>query len=177
MARASSPAWPTTVHHLHCICAPPQGAIQGVQVHLRRLDELSSLHRRVVASVAVQAPRAVIWEALTRYADLPGLIPSLESSEVLPCRPGSPPGLLRLRQVGFDGARASSASPSGLGLTLWQDVGAGPFCLAQACDALPGPGAPRHVGSAPLKSGFAPPAALVRFAASESGIFRSRRRQ
>ncbi|KAL6783803.1 hypothetical protein ACKKBF_B05860 [Auxenochlorella protothecoides x Auxenochlorella symbiontica] len=76
-----------------------EGAPQGVQVHLRRLDELSSLHRRVVASVAVHAPRSVIWEALTGYSDLPGIIPSLETSEVLPRRPGPAHGLLRLRQV------------------------------------------------------------------------------
>ncbi|KFM27012.1 hypothetical protein F751_1148 [Auxenochlorella protothecoides] len=65
-----------------------EGAPQGVQVHLRRLDELSSLHRRVVASVAVHAPRAVIWEALTGYSDLPGIIPSLETSEVCSKRVG-----------------------------------------------------------------------------------------
>ena len=69
------------------------------EVHCRRLDGKDDVRRRVVASVHVAAPPETVWEVLTSYEALPGLLPSLESCSRVP-QPGAPDGLVRLRQVG-----------------------------------------------------------------------------
>ena len=69
------------------------------EVHCRRLDSKDEVRRRLVASMHVAAPPETVWEVLTAYEALPGLLPSLESCSRVP-QPGAPDGLVRLRQVG-----------------------------------------------------------------------------
>jgi len=73
--------------------------IQGVDIHLRKLDTSRDLHRRVVSSLRIGAPVEAVWNVLTDYERLPEFIPNLEKSELFDRLPGAPEGYYRIRQV------------------------------------------------------------------------------
>jgi len=73
--------------------------LDGVDVHLRKLDTAEFLHRRVVCSMHIGASVKSVWNVLTDYERLADFIPSLVCSEVIPHPPGAPPGYHRIRQV------------------------------------------------------------------------------
>lgn len=54
------------------------------EVHIRRLDKDSWLHRRVVAAVEIDHPPGLVWDVLTDYSRLPEFFPHLLSCQVLP---------------------------------------------------------------------------------------------
>lgn len=73
--------------------------LEGVEVHMRKLDTAAMLHRRVVCSLHIAAPLKCVWNVLTDYERLPDFIPNLVMSEELPCPSGAPLGYHRIRQV------------------------------------------------------------------------------
>eukprot|EP00803_Ostreobium_quekettii_P006825 evm.model.scf_9.11 EVM.evm.TU.scf_9.11 scf_9:175515-177886(-) len=78
--------------------AVPRGPSRS-EVHLRKLDTLSCLHRRVVAMIAVNAPRQELWQVVTDYNNLADILPNLAESEVMGYPKGAPAGYCRVRQV------------------------------------------------------------------------------
>ena len=73
--------------------------MEGVEVHLRKLDTAEYLHRRVVCFIRIGASVTSVWNVLTDYDRLADFVPNLATSEVLPCPPGAPKGYCRIRQV------------------------------------------------------------------------------
>jgi Polyketide cyclase / dehydrase and lipid transport len=69
------------------------------EVHLRRLDNDTMLHRRAVAVVSIDATAEEVWAVLTDYERLPEFVPNLAHSERLETPPGVPKRVARLRQV------------------------------------------------------------------------------
>eukprot|EP00271_Cylindrocystis_brebissonii_P009356 TRINITY_DN2414_c0_g1_i1.p1 TRINITY_DN2414_c0_g1~~TRINITY_DN2414_c0_g1_i1.p1 ORF type:complete len:847 (+),score=138.12 TRINITY_DN2414_c0_g1_i1:46-2586(+) len=56
------------------------------EIHLRRLDDLmenGGVHRRVMASITVEASVPTLWSVLTDYERLPEFVPNLGASQVL----------------------------------------------------------------------------------------------
>ncbi|CAM6099943.1 unnamed protein product [Calypogeia fissa] len=56
------------------------------EVHLRRLDDLleyGGVHRRVVATITVEAPIRDVWNVLTDYERLSDFVPNLASSKII----------------------------------------------------------------------------------------------
>lgn len=73
--------------------------LEGVAVHLRKLDTKEYLHRRVVCTILIEAPPRSVWNILTDYDRLAEFVPNLAESAKLPCPPGAPAGYHRIRQV------------------------------------------------------------------------------
>ena len=69
------------------------------EVHLRKLDTLNCVHRRMVAMISVSAPSRDVWGVITDYANLAQILPNLAVSEVLDHPQGAPEGYWRIRQV------------------------------------------------------------------------------
>ena len=79
-----------------------------MQVHIRKLDADSRLHRRLLSSVPVQASAEAIWKVLTNYEQLENVVPLLLVSEEKKSScgqrldgSGSISNLKRIRQVAF----------------------------------------------------------------------------
>ena len=77
-----------------------------MQVHIRKLDTESKLHRRLLSSVPVHASAEAIWEVLTNYEQLEDVVPLLLVSEEKKRgsrqnQGGSSSNLKRIRQVAF----------------------------------------------------------------------------
>lgn len=56
------------------------------EVHLRRLDDLlenGGVHRRVIATITVNAPSRKVWNVLTAYESLPEFVPNLAISKII----------------------------------------------------------------------------------------------
>lgn len=56
------------------------------EVHLRRLDDLlenGGVHRRVIATITVNAPSRKVWNILTAYESLPEFVPNLAISKII----------------------------------------------------------------------------------------------
>ena len=70
----------------------------AIEVHLRRLDGLDYIHRRVVAAIRVNAPASVVWDVITDYNRLHRFIPALVASERIQL-PQNAPNVKRVRQV------------------------------------------------------------------------------
>ena len=62
----------------------PKTDVAWSEVHIRRLDKDSWLHRRVVAAVEIDHPTNLVWDVLTDYSRLPEFFPHLLSCQVLP---------------------------------------------------------------------------------------------
>ena len=54
-------------------------------MHIRRLDASAGLHRRLLASVEIDAAPEKVWDVLTDYDKLHTVVPALASSEVSWC--------------------------------------------------------------------------------------------
>lgn len=78
----------------------PSSNSNAIEVHLRRLDGLDYLHRRVVAAVRVNAPASVAWDVITDYNRLHRFIPALAASERIQL-PRNAPNVKRVRQVAY----------------------------------------------------------------------------
>ena len=55
----------------------------ALEVHMRRYDTESLLHRRALAAVRVEAPPALIWDLLTTYENMPQYVPHLMHVEFI----------------------------------------------------------------------------------------------
>ena len=76
----------------------PSSNSNAIEVHLRRLDGLDYIHRRVVAAIRVNAPASVVWDVITDYNRLHRFIPALVASERIQL-PQNAPNVKRVRQV------------------------------------------------------------------------------
>jgi len=89
--------------------APPQYSRQnrsafglsGMEIHLRRLDGLEYCHRRLVASIRIDAPGSSVWQVISDYDNLANFVPNLASSERIRLPSSAPKNILRVRQVGY----------------------------------------------------------------------------
>ena len=55
----------------------------ALEVHMRRYDTESLLHRRALAAVRIEAPPALVWELLTNYDNMPKFVPHLMHTEYI----------------------------------------------------------------------------------------------
>lgn len=55
----------------------------ALEVHMRRYDSDSLLHRRALAAVRIEAPPALVWDLLTTYENMPQFIPHLMHVEFI----------------------------------------------------------------------------------------------
>jgi hypothetical protein len=55
----------------------------SLEVHMRRYDTDSLLHRRALGAVRIEAPPALVWELLTTYENMPMFIPHLMHTEFI----------------------------------------------------------------------------------------------
>lgn len=81
--------------------APASSAFSGMEIHLRRLDGLEYLHRRIVASIHVDAPGSSVWQVISDYDNLANFVPNLASSERIRLPSSAPKNIFRVRQVGY----------------------------------------------------------------------------
>lgn len=79
------------------------GDAAHVDLQMRNLDDADSLHRRVVATLYVDAPLDQVWKTLTAYERLPEFLPNLLLCERLqpPEHTGNSSRMKRIRQVGY----------------------------------------------------------------------------
>lgn len=76
-------------------------AFNGIEIHLRRLDGLEYWHRRLVASIRIDAPGSSVWQVISDYDNLANFVPNLASSERIRLPTSAPKNVLRVRQVGY----------------------------------------------------------------------------
>jgi len=71
------------------------------EVHMRRFDNDSTLHRRALGAVRIEAPPELVYRVLTNFDGMPNFVPNLAFTErvALPFSLRNRPGRLRLRQV------------------------------------------------------------------------------
>lgn len=71
------------------------------EVHMRRFDTETTLHRRALGAVRIQAPPDVVYRILTNFEGMPNFIPNLAFTEriELPFSLRNRPGRMRFRQV------------------------------------------------------------------------------
>lgn len=71
------------------------------EVHMRRFDTDTTLHRRALGAVRIEAPPDVVYRLLTNFESMPNFIPNLALTERvdLPFSLRNRPGRTRLRQV------------------------------------------------------------------------------
>lgn len=69
------------------------------EIHLRKLDSAKSIHRRIVARIAINATIKDVWRVITDYDHLSDFIPDLEVSEIVEHPKSAPPGYRCVRQV------------------------------------------------------------------------------
>jgi ribosome-associated toxin RatA of RatAB toxin-antitoxin module len=55
----------------------------SLEVHMRRYDTESLLHRRALAAVRIEAPPALVWNLLTNYENMPKFMPHLMHTEYI----------------------------------------------------------------------------------------------
>ena len=55
----------------------------SLEVHMRRYDTDSLLHRRALAAVRIEAPPALVWDLLTNYENMPKFMPHLMHTEYI----------------------------------------------------------------------------------------------
>ena len=55
----------------------------SLEIHMRRYDTDSLLHRRCLAAVRIEAPAALVWELLTTYENMAKFVPNLMHSEFI----------------------------------------------------------------------------------------------
>ena len=55
----------------------------SLEVHMRRYDTDSLLHRRALGAVRVEAPPALVWELLTNFDNMPMFVPHLVHTEFI----------------------------------------------------------------------------------------------
>jgi hypothetical protein len=80
---------------------PAYSAFPGMEIHLRRLDGLEYLHRRIVASIQIDAPGSFVWQVISDYDNLAKFVPNLASSERIRLPNSAPKNIFRVRQVGY----------------------------------------------------------------------------
>ena len=71
------------------------------EVHMRRFDTETTLHRRALGAVRIEAPPAVVYRLLTNFEGMSNFVPNLAFTErvEVPFNMRNRPGRLRLRQV------------------------------------------------------------------------------
>lgn len=71
------------------------------EVHMRRFDTETTLHRRALGAVRIQAPPDVVYRILTHFEGMPKFVPNLAFTEQIevPFSLRNRPGRMRLRQV------------------------------------------------------------------------------
>jgi len=55
----------------------------SLEIHMRRYDTDSLLHRRCLAAVRIEAPANLVWELLTNYENMARFVPNLMHSEFI----------------------------------------------------------------------------------------------
>mmetsp|Transcript_17545 Transcript_17545/g.43309 ORF Transcript_17545/g.43309 Transcript_17545/m.43309 type:complete len:487 (-) Transcript_17545:374-1834(-) len=71
------------------------------EVHMRRFDNQTTLHRRALGAVRIEAPPELVYRVLTSFEGMPNFVPNLAFTErvALPFNVRNRPGRFRLKQV------------------------------------------------------------------------------